>query len=457
MGRTQRKRKRIKSRSFHKCDGETKLIQLNSWLSKEGVRRNHKLILAVFDDTGRGVLTNKKISAGEELITLPINSTINVITILSDIPFRSIFSRNNECLLKFKASVSFQSLLAFYLSYLKLRGARTKWFIYLNSLPEEYTVPYFLHKDIQNNLDADIFSIISKQKVIIQNSYYIFENILRTCVCDDNFIQLLRRNFNLKLYEWAYFTVNTRCVYMDLTNVLDLKNIQCTLLSLVNDNTKISLCPYLDMINHSPNSRNETKLMIPKDFPSVDIINLHQEFFSDVWFSIYTKNNFDPFTQVFICYGDSHNLKLITEYGFFLPNNELDCVLFSYENIINFLSLNSFKLSQDQSSFVDSHGLNKDLYIDFRGLSFNLYGLLMVVKYYYDDTIDVSRLIYSAAVGSYNKDLNDMIKPMIKNKLDEIKKSIKTLINYQNKCVIIDNCVGLMSQYVNILEKFIKC
>lgn len=457
MGRTQRKRKQNKTRNYRTCDDEEDLILLNSWLSKQGIRRNDKLVLAVFDNTGRGVLTKKKIYAGEELINLPLNSTINVITILTDSAFCSIFLENDkQCLLEFKKSVSFQSLLALYVTYLKIRSSETKWNMYLNSLPKEYTVPYFLSHDIQSHVHTDIHTVITKQKDIISTSYSIFDNILRTSVSKYAVVQKMQELLSPSLYEWAYFTVNTRCVYMDLTNILNLKNVDDTLLSIISDNTKISLCPYLDMINHSPYAKNETKLMVSKNMVDVSVANLDQDLFSDVWFSIYTKNNFKPFTEVYICYGDSHNLKLITEYGFYLPENDLDYVSFTFEDIVSYLEMKSIKLSQEQNSFITSHGLNKDLYIDFRGLSFNLYGLLMVVKYYYDQNTDVSRLIYSAALCSNNKDLNDLIKPMVEEKVENIRESINRLRLY-DKCVNLSNCVELMCQYVKILEKFIKC
>lgn len=458
MGRTQRKRKQNKVRNFRTCDDEKDLVLLNTWLSRQGIRRNDKLVLAVFDDTGRGVLTKKKILAGEELINLPLNSTINVITILTDIPFCSIFFKNKtHCLVNHKQSVSFQSLLALYLTYLKVQESETKWYLYLNSLPKEYTVPYFLPSNIQCDVHSDIRTVVMKQTDIIRSSFNIFENILRSSTSNHICVQKLKQNFDVSVYEWAYFTVNTRCVFMDLTNVLNLTNVGNTVLDLINDNTKISLCPYLDMINHSPNARNETKLIVQKNMENVNIVNLNGDLFSDVWFSIYTKNNFDAFTQVFICYGDSHNLKLITEYGFFLPDNDLDYVSFSFEDIVSYLGSKSIKLSQEQSSFITSHGLSKDLYIDFRGLSFNLYGLLMVVKYYYDKTRDVSRLLYSAAVCSSNKDLNNLITPLVRDTVENIKEAISRLRSNDNRCVILSNCVELMCQYVNILEKFIKC
>ncbi|CAH1644597.1 unnamed protein product [Spodoptera littoralis] len=457
MGRTRRKRKIKKDRDFCACDNQEEIVLLNSWLSKHGMRRNDKLSLAVFNDTGRGVLTKRKIQSGEELMNLPLNLTINVTTILMDNLFCKIFFENSKrCLVDYKQSISFQSLMAFYLVFLKLRSGKTKWHIYLESLPKEYSVPYFLPNDVKLNIDNDILSVISKQKDIIDSSFNIFENILLSNVSDDSAIQEFKSSFSLAAYEWAYFTVNTRCVFMDLSKVVDLKNIEHSIINLICDNTKISLCPYLDMINHSPNARNETKLLVSKNITNVNVNNLSEQLFCDVHFSIYTKNDFDPYTQVFICYGDSHNLKLITEYGFFLPDNDLDYVSFTFEEVIAFLKTKSIKLSQDQISFINNHGLRKDLYIDCKGLSYNFYGLLLVVKYYYDQSTDVSRLIYSAAICSHDNNLNDIIAPMVRTKLNSIKESLDKVSNI-NKCVILNNCVELMCQYVRILEKFIKC
>lgn len=458
MGRTRRKRSQKKPRKYCACDGTEDVILLNRWLSENGMRCNEKLGLAVFNDTGRGVLTRKKIRAGEELMNLPLNLTINVTTLLMDIPFCNIFLNNKiQCLLQYKQTISFQALMAFYLTYLKSQGKGTKWSVYLESLPKEYTVPYFLPNEIKCSIDADILSVISKQTDIVESSYTIFEDILNNNLSQDDKIVTFKKYLSKSIYEWAYFTVNTRCVYMDLSKVVDLKNVKCSILNLITDNTKISLCPYLDMINHSLNARNETQLIVSNKIENVSIKNINSDLFSDVHFSIYTKNRFEPYTEVFICYGDSHNLKLITEYGFFLPDNELDCVPFSFESVVNFLDSNSRKLSQDQISFINSHSLNKDLYIDNRGLSYNFYGLLMVVKYYYNHGTDVSRLIYSAAICSTDNSLNDIIMPMVREKCESIRVSMNKLKMYENQCVILCNCIRLMCQYVSILEKFIKC
>lgn len=457
MGRTQRKRKHRKLIQFYTCNNEESSILLNSWLVESGLQSSQKLVFAVFNDTGRGLLTKKKISAGEELMNLPLNLTINVTTLLMDVVFCSIFLENKlSCLVVFKQKVSFQSLVAFYLMYLEAQGANTKWHIYLESLPKEYTVPYFLSSDIIDHIDSEIVSAITIQKNIINTSFNIFDEILQNSTSNIIEVQNLRSHFTMSRYEWAYFTVNTRCVYMDLTKLIDLQNVNGTILSLINDNTKISLCPYLDMINHSPNARNETKLMISKDFSNLPVAKLNEVIFSDVRFSIYTKNIFDSYTQVFICYGDSHNLKLITEYGFFLPSNEIDFVSFSFDEINLYLVARGIKLSSDQLSFINNHGLIKDLYIDLRGLSFNFYGLLMVVKYYYNQNLDISKLIYSAAICSNDRVLIEFIMPMVKDRLVSIGIALEKLCAFSRN-IILDNCMKLMSQYVNILEKFIKC
>ncbi|XP_045764397.1 SET domain-containing protein 4 [Maniola jurtina] len=456
MGRTQRKRKHKKLIQFYTCNNEKNSILLNSWLADNGLRSSQKLVFAMFNDTGRGLLTKKKISSGEELMSLPLNLTINVTSLLMDVVFCRIFLENKSSLVKYKQKVSFQSLLAFYLMHLKAQGANSKWYIYLESLPKVYTVPYFLPNEIVCHIDSEIVCVITKQKNIIETSFNFFNEVLQNTTSNNNEVQNLRSYFTLSRYEWAYFTVNTRCVYMDLTKLIDLQNVNSTILSLVNDNTKISLCPYLDMINHSPNARNETKLMISKDLANLPVTKLNEDIFSDVWFSIYTKNNFDPYTQVFICYGDSHNLKLITEYGFFLPSNEIDFVSFSFDEINMYLNSKCIKLSSDQIAFINNHGLNNDLYIDLRGLSFNFYGLLMVVKYYYNQNLDISRLIYSAAICSNDRVLIEFIIPMVKDRLVNVGVALDKLCNF-SKNMVLDNCINLMGQYVNILEKFIKC
>lgn len=461
MGRTARRRTSKKPRNFTTCEDTEEVVSLNSWLTKQGVCRNEKLILANFDDIGRGVLTKRKIYPGEEFLNMPLNVTINITTVLMDKHFHSVFLENQRnCFEDYRQKLSFQSLLAFYLVYHKGLQSKSKWHLYLKSLPTQYTVPYFLPKEVQCYLDAKILSIISKQGDVIQSSYSIFEEILCNNTSEDIDLKKLRESFTLKEYEWAYFTVNTRCVFMDLTKLVNVKKqSQNQIINLLNDDTKIALCPYLDMINHSPKARNETKLILNKYTENVSVDNVTSDIFTDVRFSIYTNNNFDPYTQIFICYGDSYNLKLLTEYGFILPNNELDYVAFEFETVEDYLKTKELKLSQDQLNFITNHSLNKDLYIDIKGLSFNFYALLMVVKCYYKQNSDVSKIIYSSMdVFSEGSSFNDLVAPLVRDKIVNINECIENLNKYGRKeCVILGNCVELMCQYVKILEKFIKC
>lgn len=452
MGRTRRKR-RSKGSTYKTCGNNNEVILLNTWLKHENCECNRKLVLANFNETGRGVLTKKKIYAGEELISLPLNLTINVTTILMDERFKNIFLRNESCFRKYKKSISFQSFLAFYVIYLKFLGRDTKWYIYLKTLPKEYTVPYFLPNEVKSYLSKDILSIISNQEEVIESSFKIFRSIL-----DDLDLLHFKEDFTKSKYEWAYFTVNTRCVYMDLTKILDLNYSTNSVLELLNDNTNIALCPYLDMINHSLSARNETKLILNSDIHNLKIANLNEQMFSNVQFNLYTKNKISAFKEVFICYGDSHNLKLVTEYGFFLPNNHLDSVNFKFDSIYQYFISKNIKLSEEQLQFINSHDLNKDLYIDCKGLSFNFYALLMVVKYYYKQNSNVSSIIYSSnGICSEQNSLHEVIVPFLKDKIASFNKEISNLNSCEYKNCILDNCLALMCQYVNILEKFIKC
>ncbi|XP_045493549.1 SET domain-containing protein 4 [Colias croceus] len=456
MGRTGRWRKHKREYNFHTCNENREVISLNSWLAQCGIQRSKNLSLAVFKDSDRGVLTKKKIKAGEEIVNLPLNLTINVTTLLIDVDFNSIFLDNDkQCLVEYRQCVTFQSLLAFYLLFIKSQDSNSKWHTYLRSLPHTYTVPYFLKQNVQNFLNPEILTVIENQKSVINGSFDIFVNILVNTKSTKKNVQKFSNCFTKSNYEWAYFTVNTRCVYMDLSKLINLTNKENTILSIINDNTRISLCPFLDMINHSANCINETRLLVNKEIENIPLVNLKEDIFSDVRFSIYTKNDFQAYSQVFICYGDSYNLKLITEYGFYLPSNDLDYVEFEFEKIKLFCSSRDIKLSQEQCNFMCNHGLNKDLYIDGRGLSFNFYGLLLVVKYFYNEDVNVSRLLYSAAICSYDRVLIDFIKPFVKNKLVDMEYALDKLQNF-DECNILNNCIQLMCQYVRILEKFIK-
>lgn len=457
MGRTRRKRN-SKCNSFKTCENRPEVILLNKWLSEKGCECNKKLTLATFDPTGRGVLTRSKIKAGEELINLPLNLTINVTTILLDETFNKVFLENKlDCIQNYKRSVSFQALLAFYLVYLKSQLKNTKWYVYLESLPQEYTVPYFLPNILKCHLHSDILSIVTKQKDIVNSSFKIFSEFIMNSNLIDS-VKDLQELFSMSEYEWAYFTVNTRCVYMDLSKIINFSLLKDSILELLNDNTNIALCPYLDMINHSASAANETKLILNKSNTNIRIKDLNESMLSEIRFALYTKNNIDAYKEVFICYGDSHNLKLVTEYGFFLPNNNLDSVPFQFDSVLEYLISRDIKLSEEQLLFINNHGLSKELYIDNKGLSFNLYALLMVVKCYYKQNANLSKKIYSSEhICSDSNSLNDVIMPFVKECVTSIKSQISNLENMENKCVILRNCIALMWQYVKILDMFIKC
>ncbi|XP_047520952.1 SET domain-containing protein 4 [Pieris napi] len=458
MGRTRRRRKLKRTNCFETCNYSSDLNMLNSWLSKSGIQRSKKLVLTIFSDCNRGVLTKKRIRAGDELLSLPLNLTINVTTLLMDEEFCAIFLDSNILSqMRYKQAISFQCLLAFYLLFLKVQGNSSKWYLYMQSLPKVYTVPYFLTNETKKFLDPNILCVIEKQQHIINSAYNLFHDLLNVAIIKNEYknAYMFKSTFNKSDFEWAYFTVNTRCVFMDLTNLLNLTHMQHTILSIINDNTKISLCPFLDMINHSAYAKNETKLIVNKELNSLPVVHLKENLLSKVNFSIYTKTTFEAYSQVFICYGDSYNLKLVTEYGFYIASNNLDYVPIEYEQIVTFLNSINKKVSQDQYKCISKHGLDKDLYVDIKGMSFNLYGLLIVIKYFYRKDVDVSQLLYSAAICSYDRELFDLIKPILMKKLIDMEYNVCQLQKF-DKCAALCNCIVLMCQCIKILKKFCK-
>jgi hypothetical protein len=47
-------------------------------------------------------------------------------------------------------------------------------------------------------------------------------------------------------------------------------------------------------------------------------------------FELYTLDHWKKGEQVFICYGSHSNAKLLTEYGFVIPNNPNNCIMFKF-------------------------------------------------------------------------------------------------------------------------------
>lgn len=314
MGRTSRKRKRKKlcvNSNQNRCDNEEEVLQLLQWL---GISTH--LQLYHFRETGRGLRTKKNLLNGEVLISIPLDKMItrNSLVKLSDFNYPLHWST--------------QLMLSCFLireskKIKQMCSAKSKWKIYLETLPQNYDVPYFdCPQDLLIYLPRHLKVSIEEQFRIIDTQFQKIVNVLK------------EENVSKEIFAWAWFTVNTRGVYFK------------------DGYDNLALAPFLDMFNHSC----QVAVQVEK---------------TEHFYNLKSSNNFPKHSQVFINYGPHDNLKLYLEYGFIVPENPQDCVNFTLEDIIETLATkfsagnkvkNLNKISEeDKLNFIKSHQLDSKL------------------------------------------------------------------------------------------------
>jgi len=315
MGRTSRKRKRKKlcvNSNQNRCDNEEEVLHLLQWL---GIRTH--LQLYHFRETGRGLRTKKNLLNGEVLISIPLDKMItrNSLVKLSDFNYPLHWSTQLmlSCFL-IRESTKIKQMCS----------AKSKWKIYLETLPQNYDVPYFdCPQDLLIYLPRHLKVSIEEQFRLIDTQ---FKEIVKV---------LKEENVSKEKFAWAWFTVNTRGVYFK------------------DGYDNLALAPFLDMFNHSC----QVAVQVEK---------------TEHFYNLKSSNNFPKHSQVFINYGPHDNLKLYQEYGFIVPENPQDCVTFILEDFMETLATNfstgnkvkkiSNKISEEEKlKFIKTHQLDSKL------------------------------------------------------------------------------------------------
>jgi hypothetical protein len=117
-------------------------------------------------------------------------------------------------------------------------------------------------------------------------------------------------SISIESYSWAYFTVNTRAVYLR-ERPHDVPE-DC-----------LALAPFLDMFNHSCDAQVEAGLDLVGDGDQYQIVS---------------RPGFSKYNEVFINYGVHDNLKLHFEYGFALSDNADDAVPVKLRDLCSYAS-----------------------------------------------------------------------------------------------------------------------
>lgn len=351
MGRTGRLRKRRDSGgNAIQCLDH---VELYRFMCNLGWENQAELRISDFPGTGKGLYSKRQIVAGDTIVRLPFDALISLKNIEEDETFKGRF---DELVTEefSKGDIQFQALLAYYLCYICLEQ-ESGYSAYLKSLPKEFTTPYFCSKQEMACLPDTILKKMVEQNTIIKANFSKLD-----CALRKDSSELV----SLEQFKWAYFVVNTRSVYLDPRYVkVFLKGRKCTFMEKLSDEPNMALAPFLDFLNHDSGAKTTSLLslsckVVEKRLSKNQPIELFYELISEVPFA--------PYSQIFISYGVYNNAKLLTEYGFFLPNNHQEYIEISLQDINAFIKhdpeLRPLKIHREKYCFIAEHHLEEQLF-----------------------------------------------------------------------------------------------
>lgn len=439
MGRTKRLRIRKHRTGDHPItkfqyviaclDSREDHIKLVKSLHARGWSNETHLRIGNFPLTGRGIYTTKNLRENDLLIEMHTDALITINTIAVDSYFATLARR---ILVPFGIKINTQCLFAFYILYVKYHHRYTA---YIDSIPPVFTVPYFCSDYELKGMSNEIQIKVESQRKIISSAYALLEHKLcmEYCACCNRpFVPEL---MNQSAFEWAFFAVNSRSVYLS-PNVF--KNI-LAISDCLNDSPNLALAPFLDLINHS--STAET-------IQTVQVTKTH------ALYQLYTKKPIKKYEQIFISYGALDNFKLITEYGFSLPNNKFDELSVEFDEVQTAMPPIPYKIQ----TFYKLHGIDQHLYLSRdHGISHNLLLIIYLnVELERDPNLIKSDAALNRIVYADSVQLNEQMKLLISKLLES---KITKLTGYLNYFTKIKNS-GTLSDcawaYVNYLDDTVK-
>lgn len=319
---------------------DSTFINLQLWMKQNGFKKT-KLMLANFEDTGRGLLCTKEIAVGEMIIAIPKKLLITSGRL-------NIQEGENG----FDVStLSETALLCLFLLKERYVGEKSFWKPYLDSIPTSYENILFLHfwdqeKEIRDKVDENQFW---------ENVFPLFPIDLQHCLKDQQnkiiedwrSIQTIKSKINYSFtfseFLWSWFSICTRCVsFSDPNSHSTVKE-------------SMALAPMLDFLNHT-----NTAQVVAKFNPISEMYEIH------------TLKSFKPGEQVFIFYGAHDNFKLYIEYGFYIPKNQYNSVNFDEEFYKLEFRKEDVKLKKLKEEILHKHKMNKELIIDEHEISWKL-------------------------------------------------------------------------------------
>jgi len=406
MGRRwrERKKRRGKERVIN-LSGDSVFQDLLTWLRGLGFRPCQRLRLAHFPGVGRGLQATEDIGAGDVLVSIPLPALVTRASLLQTQPY------------SLGSNLSTQALFSLWL-LLSPPGP------YLASLPTSYTCLYFASPTHQALLPTHLRECLHKQIALVDKDFKEVSEVYP--------------GLDRSRFDWAWFTVNTRAVFLD-------KDPRFTLPPSSPEDS-LALAPYLDLLNHHPDAVVEAGVNLDPAAPP--------------GFQIVTRKAIKKGDQVFIHYGAHSNISLLVEYGFIIPDNPDDGICLTLEQLLSAASLST---SSTILRKLREAGLHLGIAISPKsGLSWSGLASLRIVSSKLEELDDWTRI--------YEEDLDNLpqAKDVIEGVIKETKTSLKSLHTLldlekvskesaerllQRLCGL--GCLDLLQEHLRILENLL--
>jgi len=382
--------------------GDKVFQNLLAWLRGLGFHPCQRLRLAHFPGVGRGLQASEDIGAGDVLVSIPLPALVTRASLLQTKPY------------SLGPNLSTQALFSLWL----LLSPPAP---YLSSLPTSYTCMYFASPSHQALLPNHLRECLLKQIALVDKDFKEVSEVYP--------------GLDRSRFDWAWFTVNTRAVFLD-------KDPRFTLPPSPPEDS-LALAPYLDLLNHHPDAVVEAGVNLDPVAPP--------------GFQIVTRKAIKKGDQVFIHYGAHSNTSLLVEYGFVIPANPDDGIPLTLEQL---LAASSLSVSSSTLQKLKDASLHLGIAISPNsGLSWSGLASLRIISSKLDDWTgiyeeDLDHLPQAkAAVEGLIKETQISLKVLCDLlDLERIPKNSPEILSEQLSC---HGCIDLLREHLRILEKLL--
>ncbi|XP_055701127.1 SET domain-containing protein 4 [Phlebotomus papatasi] len=331
------------------------IIELCRFMKHQKNWKNDTMLcVREFPGTGRGLYSRKVLEGNSEIIDLPFDALISLKSISEDERFLMFMLEVSDGKFKWKM----QTLLTIFLLWNWHLGDKSPWKAYLRSLPKELYHPHFC------SVDELVASPVVSERVIdsvnqseVKEVQKVLQNAVCPC-CSEKFFPDL---FPKRKFIEFYLICNSRTVYIPPDTIKSMIR-ESKALDLISNEPNMALAPFLDLINHSDSTK--TLCSLAKRGPGF-------------FYTLKTSTKFDKGQQIFINYGPHCNMKLLIEYGFFLPENSnefIEVSMTDIEELIKKLKRNhqNLQIPSNKFRYIRDHNLHEKMFIEASRFSHNL-------------------------------------------------------------------------------------